>query len=61
MQWLKQHNDVMGIAIRDLLEVELRPTESLLMSDGEHQVQLGRDYTEQLVRYNQEHNQKSAR
>ncbi|WP_117235060.1 DUF58 domain-containing protein [Vibrio maerlii] len=61
LQWLKQHNDVLGVAIRDPLEMDLNPSESLLMSDGDHQVLLGDEYAEQLVRYNQEHNQKSDR
>ncbi|MDN2481183.1 DUF58 domain-containing protein [Vibrio agarivorans] len=61
LQWLKRHNDVLGIAIRDPLEVELSPSDSFLMSDGKHQVLIGDEYAKQLTHFNFEHHQQFRR
>ncbi|CAH6962998.1 DUF58 domain-containing protein [Vibrio chagasii] len=53
IKWLKQHNDFMGIAVNDPMELELEFTQPIYISDGEWQLLVDTSLNEKLDQYNQ--------
>ncbi len=53
IKWLKQHNDLMGIAVNDPMELELQFSQPIHISDGECQLLADSTLNEKLHRYNQ--------
>ncbi|MFA0311414.1 hypothetical protein BH581_12445 [Vibrio splendidus] len=53
IKWLKQHNDLMGVAVNDLMEFELQFSQPIHISDGEWQLLADTSLNQKLHRYNQ--------
>ncbi|MGF1709857.1 DUF58 domain-containing protein [Vibrio kagoshimensis] len=52
IKWLKRHNDVLGIAINDPMEVNLMFSDPMLISDGNHQLPVSQSMNTKLGDYN---------
>ncbi|PMG34415.1 hypothetical protein BCU97_18435 [Vibrio splendidus] len=53
IKWLKQHNDLMGVAVNDPMEFELQFSQPIHISDGEWQLLADTSLNQKLHRYNQ--------
>ena len=53
IKWLKKHNDLMGIAVNDPMELELQFPQPIHISDGDWQLLADTSLNEKLHRYNQ--------
>lgn len=54
VQWLKRHNDILGVSVKDPMEVDLNVVDQLYMSDGELQATLTSEHRYALHQYNQQ-------
>ncbi|MGF1755261.1 DUF58 domain-containing protein [Vibrio makurazakiensis] len=53
IKWLKRHNDVLGVAINDPMELDLSFRQSMHISDGHSQLPVGPELNSKLASYNQ--------